>query len=226
MNNLFKPLTDDEIEEFDQLILKYANDDDLSITNFIEMDAFLTAILCSPTPIQPSQWLPRIWGANQPNWDSKEEVSRYMDYLFRCHNFVSTILKSSGEAFTAAFEEIELENGEIVAVYSDWLIVYLQGLEFLGINRLPDIIQPELDLLKQYNEEENELDVPFSYEKEVEKARRIEIAVARIYKYIREEIYLPLINQTYVREGKKIGVNDPCLCGSGKKYKKCCGRSH
>ncbi|WP_256204377.1 SEC-C metal-binding domain-containing protein [Planococcus faecalis] len=23
---------------------------------------------------------------------------------------------------------------------------------------------------------------------------------------------------------EKIGRNDPCLCGSGKKYKKCCGK--
>lgn len=29
---------------------------------------------------------------------------------------------------------------------------------------------------------------------------------------------------TYRRPGKKIGRNDPCPCGSGKKYKKCCGR--
>lgn len=29
---------------------------------------------------------------------------------------------------------------------------------------------------------------------------------------------------TVVRDGKKIGRNDPCPCGSGKKYKKCCGR--
>ena len=28
---------------------------------------------------------------------------------------------------------------------------------------------------------------------------------------------------TIKREGKKIGRNDPCPCGSGKKYKKCCG---
>ncbi|MGD8385532.1 MAG: SEC-C metal-binding domain-containing protein, partial [Desulfobacteraceae bacterium] len=27
------------------------------------------------------------------------------------------------------------------------------------------------------------------------------------------------------REGKKVGRNDPCPCGSGKKYKKCCGRN-
>lgn len=27
------------------------------------------------------------------------------------------------------------------------------------------------------------------------------------------------------REGPKIGRNDPCECGSGKKYKKCCGKA-
>ena len=29
---------------------------------------------------------------------------------------------------------------------------------------------------------------------------------------------------TVVREGRKIGRNEPCPCGSGKKYKNCCGR--
>lgn len=28
-----------------------------------------------------------------------------------------------------------------------------------------------------------------------------------------------------VRKDKKIGRNDPCPCGSGKKYKQCCGRN-
>jgi preprotein translocase subunit SecA len=30
---------------------------------------------------------------------------------------------------------------------------------------------------------------------------------------------------TIVRQGPKIGRNDPCPCGSGKKYKNCCGRN-
>jgi preprotein translocase subunit SecA len=29
--------------------------------------------------------------------------------------------------------------------------------------------------------------------------------------------------QQVVRSGEKVGRNDPCPCGSGKKYKKCCG---
>ena len=30
-------------------------------------------------------------------------------------------------------------------------------------------------------------------------------------------------NSTFVRASPKVGRNDPCPCGSGKKYKKCCG---
>jgi preprotein translocase subunit SecA len=34
----------------------------------------------------------------------------------------------------------------------------------------------------------------------------------------------PEKGKTIKREGKKVGRNDPCPCGSGKKYKKCCGK--
>ena len=33
------------------------------------------------------------------------------------------------------------------------------------------------------------------------------------------------MNKTIVNEGPKVGRNDPCPCGSGKKYKNCCGRN-
>jgi uncharacterized protein YecA (UPF0149 family) len=31
---------------------------------------------------------------------------------------------------------------------------------------------------------------------------------------------------TFIRNEKKIGRNDYCKCGSGKKYKKCCIKNH
>ena len=36
-----------------------------------------------------------------------------------------------------------------------------------------------------------------------------------------DDYYLPAV-KTVVRQGPKIGRNDPCPCGSGKKFKKCC----
>lgn len=39
-----------------------------------------------------------------------------------------------------------------------------------------------------------------------------------------KELYKQQKRSTTIVKGKKIGRNDPCPCGSGKKYKKCCGR--
>lgn len=40
----------------------------------------------------------------------------------------------------------------------------------------------------------------------------------------RKKLYREQKNSGTVRKEKKIGRNDPCPCGSGKKYKHCCGR--
>lgn len=39
----------------------------------------------------------------------------------------------------------------------------------------------------------------------------------------RKELYREQRNSGTIVKDKKIGRNDPCPCGSGKKYKKCCG---
>lgn len=41
------------------------------------------------------------------------------------------------------------------------------------------------------------------------------------WKFIDGELVKP---EPIVREAPKVGRNDPCPCGSGKKYKKCCGK--
>ena len=40
----------------------------------------------------------------------------------------------------------------------------------------------------------------------------------------RKELYKEQKSSHTVVKGAKIGRNDPCPCGSGKKYKHCCGR--
>lgn len=40
----------------------------------------------------------------------------------------------------------------------------------------------------------------------------------------RKELYLEQKKSGTIVKGPKIGRNDPCPCGSGKKYKYCCGR--
>ena len=40
-----------------------------------------------------------------------------------------------------------------------------------------------------------------------------------------KELYMEQKKSGTIVKGPKIGRNDPCPCGSGKKYKKCCGRN-
>ena len=40
-----------------------------------------------------------------------------------------------------------------------------------------------------------------------------------------KELYLEQKKSGTIVKGPKIGRNDPCPCGSGKKYKKCCGKN-
>lgn len=68
--------------------------------------------------------------------------------------------------------------------------------------------------------------VAFTARFRVEGQEREHVEVAR---FVREEGRWAYAGQEEVRpvtvrrEGPKIGRNDPCPCGSGKKYKKCCG---
>ncbi|MFN8575365.1 MAG: SEC-C metal-binding domain-containing protein [Candidatus Sericytochromatia bacterium] len=66
--------------------------------------------------------------------------------------------------------------------------------------------------------EANEMTVTFHekyFDKEYSYDEKINIWEENKYQYIDGNI---------VRVSEKIGRNDPCTCGSGKKYKKCCGK--
>ena len=41
----------------------------------------------------------------------------------------------------------------------------------------------------------------------------------------RKALYLEQKKSGTIVKGPKVGRNDPCPCGSGKKYKHCCGRN-
>ncbi|PLX17036.1 MAG: preprotein translocase subunit SecA [Candidatus Muiribacterium halophilum] len=58
----------------------------------------------------------------------------------------------------------------------------------------------------------------------VEIAREREVEVEKVEAHENRSDDSGSKNAPVVREGKKIGRNEPCPCGSGKKYKRCCGR--
>ena len=68
-------------------------------------------------------------------------------------------------------------------------------------------------------------DILKEYERQHREARRL--AQHKTQSARQEALYKPLADgQTLVRGQPRIGRNDPCPCGSGKKYKRCCGEKH
>jgi uncharacterized protein len=69
---------------------------------------------------------------------------------------------------------------------------------------------------------------PIDAERREELIVRIAAGVTAIYRYFepRRRMLARLSSQgaTYRRTVPKLGRNDPCPCGSGKKYKQCCGK--
>jgi uncharacterized protein len=54
------------------------------------------------------------------------------------------------------------------------------------------------------------------------------VAVRMIYEYFAAHRRMAAVAHDVIparRKPSKIGRNDPCPCGSGKKYKRCCGQA-
>jgi SEC-C motif domain protein len=75
--------------------------------------------------------------------------------------------------------------------------------------------------------EDKEGTVEFKAHFTIDKAARLHHERATFKKYRGRWYYADgemVIQKPFVREEPKVGRNDPCPCGSGKKYKKCCGK--
>ena len=84
-----------------------------------------------------------------------------------------------------------------------------------------------LKILRTENPKEDEAIVEFEATYTQKGIRDIHHEIAGFRKIDGEWLYSEglLRPTTVVREGKKVGRNEPCPCGSGKKYKQCCGKN-
>jgi uncharacterized protein len=80
-------------------------------------------------------------------------------------------------------------------------------------------------LYHEHDEDPEMRPEPISSEKREEVIVHMAAGLLRAYQYFRaqREADLSVHAPEARRNASKVGRNDPCPCGSGKKYKKCCG---
>lgn len=218
-----EPLTDAELDELGDLLLDHEegdNEEDAedAILGIDELHGFLTAVVCAPSMIMPSEYLPRVFGDRE--WRSMEDAQRAMELLMRMYNEINADLRA-GE-FVPLFVERQLEDGKTVVIYDDWCFGFVRGMSLrpaewmiaddkfqqriFPIAAITDT-SPDSKMAKWASENHDML------------VELLPGTIQAIHDYLLPRRKMPVPAKTAPR----IGRNDPCFCGSSKKYKKCCG---
>ncbi|WP_308903946.1 YecA family protein [Neisseria subflava] len=188
-----------------------------------EVQGFMMALLSGPDALNPTNWLPEILG-EESLFDAKErtEIERLVmamaaDMRMKLNEKILPDLW---------FYEDEAGNPD----FYTWCNAYLYALDivptdwFEAVDReeFEDLFYPIMALGGIYDDEENGEVILHLNEKELTQLESdLPHVLLDIYWYWQAIINKP---QTVRREGEKVGRNDPCPCGSGKKYKACCGK--
>jgi len=215
-----KPDSDDVLELLDYYLQRYRHED--SILDVSELDGFFAALACAPDTILPSRWLPAIWGGEDqsPVWPNEEEIGEFTRAVFALYNQVMQCLNE--DVYEALFLEREVE-GKTYAIVDEWCAGFQRGVKLWNELNPDDAAMTAecLQPVRLFTTVDGFTRLESMTETEIiEQQALIEPAVQRLFQY-----FLALRRQAappFVREGKKVGRNDPCPCGSGKKYKRCC----
>lgn len=230
--SLSEPLDDEELARLDEFLLDRIDDEtgdriaaaggDEGILDVSELDGFLTALVSGPNVIAPSRWLPVIWGAEEPIWESVEQFQEIFGLVVRHQNSIAAMLLHDPQAFEPMFGEREVE-GKTYFIVDEWCHGYMRGvaLDAYAWRASDADIEELLRPIQLWGTEEGwqRIDV-MSAADQAREQKAIPQSVRALHKYWLDRRAL---QSAPIRRGSpKVGRNDPCPCGSGKKYKHCC----
>lgn len=232
MNNDFEIISDEELDRLNDFLLERIDDNadtkdnDEGIFCIAQLDGFLAAVVSGPAMIAPSQWLPAVWGDFEPVWESDRAFEEIFTLMIRIMNSNAVTLMEYPDDFEPLFYEREVK-GKTYTIVDEWCEGYMRGVGLALDQWNAGGLEMEILLtpIKAFTHETDWMahDEKLS-EVEVDNIRNAIIPnVLDIYAFW---LARRGDNQSDVstvrRDSPRIGRNDPCPCGSGKKYKKCC----
>ena len=215
--------------------------------NLEELHGFLSGIAVMPEMIKPSEWLPVAFGEEMMEFKSSEEATAMMGHVFVVYNRLNS--EYHKEKLRFPFDIRKLKGGDVTRM-RDWTNGFYTALtlrhEYWSLGDKDDeeltedekeisaslavilaVARPEhadeiFDRTKDStDEEDNDVHLTASLFAMLPMAVDVITAYAGRLRKAGEggDSSMPSPSDQY----PKIGRNDPCPCGSGKKFKKCCG---
>ena len=189
-----------------------------------DLDGFLTGIAIGPELVMPSEWLPIVWGEEEPTFADETEAKVILGSIMARFN---EILRQIEKGIA---EPIVWMDRDDKTIADDWAAGFMEavGLRLVAWKELllskhdGYLLFPILALCRDENGKS-----PFGIGSEdAEWAGKhtdgmLPACITAIAAYWR----INRADSPFVNPNRKVGRNDPCPCDSGRKFKKCCGRN-
>lgn len=199
-----------------------------------ELDGFLAGLHVCPDIILPGEWLAHVWtdpdGGPEPTFESGEHVQELTAEVLWRYNAVGDTLQKRPRRYDPVLIADE-DGGEVI--WEGWVNGFgrAMALRAEALNTLMAGEQTSLAmggmvaLLAIANGENATAQLSMSEEQIETLGRSAPVLIPELVR----TLYAARLGAgpagPAVTSGKKPGRNDPCPCGSGLKYKKCCGAS-
>lgn len=212
-----------KLQRLDDFLLGGAVGDDAMLLS--ELDGFLTGLIVSPDMILPSEWLPVVWGGEAPAFESERQAQAVIGLIMERYN---DIVRQLDRNRYSPIYDIDNDDSFLWETWIEgfWRAVVLRREGWLDIGATDDEdAQTAVFSLSRLHEiaatPSADLE-PMDIDEELESLAPdlIVHAVGILHRarHLRTAQAAASANQNR----PKVGRNDPCPCGSGKKFKNCC----
>ncbi len=206
-----------------------------------ELEGFLFTVVSAPELIPPSDWLPIVFGEQEIDYASLDEAQAIIGQIMALYNTTNAAVLDPPTRLPAdcPLQDDALADLEDAAPMAQWSRGFLCGHQWLEAlwEDLPEELADELDAILMALGFFSSREMAESCHAEVTTGEQSFKATADamhrvVPSAVAQSAHLGRWIATVLAEREsdapatrdvRVGRNDPCPCGSGKKYKKCCG---
>jgi uncharacterized protein len=194
--------------------------------NIENLDGFLSGLAAGPEDVPLEEWWPRIWsdGNQEPAFETDTQEPYVRDLIGRHLEAIRRCLKAGYWYEPLVDKDSPPDDIEAWAIgFATAMDVRPGSWDAVGHHRNAGIAAASIVMLLPHEDladGDDEMLDPLEDDERQTIAGNLPQLVHMCYAFWHGLPVPPLISP---RRSQKIGRNEPCPCGSGRKYKKCCG---
>jgi uncharacterized protein len=196
--------------------------------SLLELDGYLTAIVIGPEMIMPSEWIPGLWGGDSPVFENSAQAQTILGAVMARYNEIIRQLDKTPQEFRPLYMPGDRNERASTVLAGEWANGFWQGMllrardwgRLIRDRKARVMLAPILCFI-----EDDEGD--HVLRADPEELDDLLIDAGDLIPHV-----VPVIQEHWKRHAGGLpptpragrpGRNDPCPCGSGLKYKRCCG---